>query len=63
MECTIRLNDKRIYDEVLRFLESIGVDAKAQQPKVKRKLHDLAFGAMKLHTKGFRFDRNEANAR
>jgi len=51
MEYTITLNDKRVYNAVLRFLASIGIEAAAPKSKPIEKHGNAQFRAMKLRTK------------
>lgn len=64
MEYTIRLRNRRLYEAVLQFLAEIGQDARGA---AVRKQVDASviedFNAVRIKTKGFRFDRDEANAR
>lgn len=59
MEYTIRLRNRRLYEAVLQFLAEIGQDAKGSAVRKPVESVSDEFNAVRIKTKGFRFDRDE----
>jgi hypothetical protein len=68
MEYTIKIKDKKVYESLVHFLKSLGIMINASPEKSEniienKKEHNSHFKAIKLHTKGMKFNREEANER
>ena len=62
---TIRLDvQDSVFEKVIYFLKNLPVDeVKIIDDQVSKKVKPKRFNSIKLQTKNFKFDREEANAR
>ena len=68
MEYTIKIKDKKVYESLVYFLKSLGIminvsPEKSENNLETKKEHNYHFKAIRLHTKGIKFNREEAYER
>ena len=66
MEYTIKIKDKKVYESLVYFLKSLGIMIKITPEKSENNIESKRkyknhFNAIKLQTKGVKFNREEVN--